>query len=74
MVCAPCLAAGPPGIAAAAIGTVGYGVYKSVNPKKKIKKSKKKLTKKKGGSNVGFTINISQDSKKCKSKKKVVVV
>ena len=70
MVCAPCLAAGPPGIAAAAIGTVGYGVYKSVNPKKKIKKSKKKLTKKKGGSNVGFTINISQDSKKCKSKKK----
>ena len=70
MVCAPCLAAGPPGIAAAAVGTVGYGVYKSVSPKKKIKKSKKKLTKKKGGSNVGFTINISQDSKKCKSKKK----
>ena len=47
MVCAPCLAAGPPGIAVAAVGTVGYGVYKSVNPKKKIKKFKKKLTKKK---------------------------
>ena len=38
MVCAPCLAAGPPGIAAAANGTVSYGVYKSVNPKKKKKK------------------------------------
>ena len=50
MVCAPCLAAGPPGIAAAAVGTVGYGVYKSISPKKKIKKSKKKLTKKKGRS------------------------
>ena len=45
--CLPCLAAGPPGIAVAAVGTVGYGVYRSVNPKKKIKKSKKKLTKKK---------------------------
>lgn len=68
--CLPCAAAaGPPGIAVAAVGTVGYGVYKYAKPKKKIKK--KKLTKKKskkGGSNVGFTINITQDSKKCKSK------
>lgn len=53
VVCAPCLAAGPPGIAAAAVGTVGYGVYKSVNPKKKIKKSKKKLTKKKSRTKKG---------------------
>lgn len=60
VVCAPCLAAGPPGIAAAAIGTVGYGVYKSVSPKKKIKRNKKKLTKKKknskkkGGGHIKF--------------------
>ena len=69
MVCLPCAAAaGPPGIAVAAVGTVGYGVYKSTRPKKK---KKKKLTKKKkGGSNVGFTININQDSKKCNSKKR----
>jgi len=69
MVCLPCaVAAGPPGIAVAAVGTVGYGVYKSTRPKKK---KKKKLTKKKkGGSNVGFTININQDSKKCNSKKR----
>ena len=53
VVCAPCAAAGPPGIAAAAVGTIGYGVYKSVNPKKKIKKSKKKLTKKKSRSKKG---------------------
>ena len=49
--CLPCAAAGPPGIAVAAVGTVGYGVYKYAKPKKKIKK--KKLTKKKskkGGS------------------------
>ena len=38
MVCAPCLAAaGPPGIAVAAVGTVGYGAYKYTSPKKKIK-------------------------------------
>lgn len=44
--CLPCAAAaGPPGIAVAAVGTVGYGVYKYSKPKKKIKK--KKLTKKK---------------------------
>ena len=44
--CLPCAAAaGPPGIAVAAVGTVGYGVYKYTKPKKKIKK--KKLTKKK---------------------------
>lgn len=36
--CLPCAAAGPPGIAVAAVGTVGYGVYKYVKPKKKIKK------------------------------------
>ena len=49
MVCLPCAAAaGPPGIAVAAVGTVGYGVYKSTSPKKKNKKRKrKKLTKKK---------------------------
>ena len=72
MVCLPCAAAaGPPGVAVAAVGTVGYGVYKSISPKKKTKKKKKKLTKKKkGGSNVGFTININQDSKKCNSKKR----
>mgnify|MGYP001165010353 FL=1 len=47
MVCLPCAAAaGPPGIAVAAVGTVGYGVYKSTSPKKKNRK-KKKLTKKK---------------------------
>ena len=49
--CLPCAVAGPPGIAVAAVGTVGYGVYKYAKPKKKIKK--KKLTKKKskkGGS------------------------
>ena len=34
--CLPCAAAaGPPGIAVAAIGTVGYGVYKYAKPKKK---------------------------------------
>ena len=52
MVCLPCAAAaGPPGIAVAAVGTVGYGVYKSISPKKKRngKKKKKKLTKKKKG-------------------------
>ena len=54
MVCLPCAAAaGPPGIAVAAVGTVGYGVYKSTNPKKKIRKGKKKTRKrgkgKKGG-------------------------
>ena len=43
MVCAPCLAAGPPGIAAAAIG---YGAYKYISPQKKIKRGKK-LTKRK---------------------------
>ena len=66
MVCLHCAAAaGPPGVAVAAVGTVGYGVYKSISQKKKTKKKKKKLTKKKkGGSNVGFTININQDSKK----------
>jgi hypothetical protein len=53
VVCAPCLAAGPPGIAAAAVGTIGYGVYKSVSPKKKIKKTKKKLTKKKSRTKKG---------------------
>ena len=45
MVCLPCAAAaGPPGIAVAAVGTVGYGVYKSTRPKKR---KRKKLTKKK---------------------------
>ena len=34
--CLPCAAAaGPPGIAVAAVGTVGYGVYKYAKPKKK---------------------------------------
>tara|TARA_Y100000361_G_C10882198_1_gene199755 strand:+ start:13 stop:492 length:480 start_codon:yes stop_codon:yes gene_type:complete len=49
MVCLPCAAAaGPPGIAVAAVGTVGYGVYKSTSPKKKNRKKKRKqLTKKK---------------------------
>ena len=48
MVCVPCLAAaGPPGIAVAAIGTVGYGAYKYTSPKKKITKGKKN-TKRKG--------------------------
>jgi len=48
MVCVPCLAAaGPPGIAVAAIGTVGYGAYKYTSPKKKITK-RKKNTKRKG--------------------------
>ena len=52
MVCAPCLAAaGPPGIAVAAVGTVGYGAYKYISPKKKIKRGKK-LTKR-GGSKCG---------------------
>ena len=47
MVCLPCAAAaGPPGIAVAAVGTVGYGAYKYVNPRKKIKKGKKKTRKK----------------------------
>ena len=53
VVCLPCAAAvaGPPGVAVAAVGTVGYGVYKSISPKKKRngKKKKKKLTKKKKG-------------------------
>ena len=54
MVCAPCLAAaGPPGIAAAAVGTVGYGAYKYISPQKKIKRGKKrtkrKSKKKRGG-------------------------
>ena len=50
MVCLPCAAAaGPPGIAVAAVGTVGYGVYKYTNPKKRNKKKRKKLTKKKKG-------------------------
>ena len=49
--CLPCAAAGPPGIAVAAVGTVGYGVYKYAKPKKKIKK--KKLTKKKKGGGKG---------------------
>ena len=48
MVCVPCLAAaGPPGIAVAAVGTVGYGAYKYTSPKKKITKGKKN-TKRKG--------------------------
>ena len=49
--CLPCAAAGPPGIAVAAVGTVGYGVYKYAKPKKKIKKKKvtKKKSKKGGG-------------------------
>ena len=47
MVCAPCLAAaGPPGIAAAAVGTVGYGAYKYISPKKKIKRGKKRTKRK----------------------------
>ena len=55
VVCLPCAAAvaGPPGVAVAAVGTVGYGVYKYTNPKKRNKKTKrkykKKLTKKKKG-------------------------
>ena len=57
MVCVPCLAAaGPPGIAVAAVGTVGYGAYKYISPQKKIKRGKK-LTKRKstkrGGSKCG---------------------
>jgi hypothetical protein len=52
MVCVPCLAAaGPPGIAVAAIGTVGYGAYKYSSPKKKITKGKKN-TKRKGKNGV----------------------
>ena len=47
--CLPCAAAGPPGIAVAAVGTVGYGVYKYAKPKKKIKKKKLTKKKKKGG-------------------------
>ena len=49
--CLPCAAAGPPGIAVAADGTVGYGVYEYAKPKKKIKKQKltKKKSKKGGG-------------------------
>ena len=35
--CLPCAAAGPPGIAVAAVGTLGYGVYKYAKPKKKLK-------------------------------------
>jgi hypothetical protein len=53
MVCVPCLAAaGPPGIAVAAIGTVGYGAYKYTSPKKKITK-RKKNTKRKGKNGKG---------------------
>ena len=55
--CLPCAAAGPPGIAVAAVGTVGYGVYKYAKPKKKIKK--KKLTKKK--SKKGGTIKFKRN-------------
>ena len=55
--CLPCAAAGPPGIAVAAVGTVGYGVYKYAKPKKKIKK--KKVTKKK--SKKGGSTNISDE-------------
>ena len=52
MVCLPCAAAaGPPGIAVAAVGTVGYGVYKSTRSKKR---KKKKLTKKKKGGTKKF--------------------
>ena len=56
MVCLPCAAAaGPPGIAVAAVGSVGYGVYKYASPKKKKRKKKKKTTKKKkGGSSKKF--------------------
>jgi len=47
MVCVPCLAAaGPPGIAVAAVGTVGYGAYKYISPKKKIKRGKKRTKRK----------------------------
>jgi hypothetical protein len=47
MVCVPCLAAaGPPGIAAAAVGTVGYGAYKYISPQKKIKRGKKRTKRK----------------------------
>ena len=55
MVCVPCLAAaGPPGIAVAAIGTVGYGAYKYTSPKKKITKGKKNTKRKgKNGKNGG---------------------
>ena len=56
MVCAPCLAAGPPGIAAAAVGTVGYGAYKYISPQKKIKQGKKRTKRKstkRGGSKCG---------------------
>lgn len=55
--CLPCAAAGPPGIAVAAVGTLGYGVYKYAKPKKKIKK--KKLTKKK--SKKGGTKNFKRN-------------
>ena len=67
MVCLPCAAAaGPPGIAVAAIGTVGYGVYKST----KRKKGKKKLTKNKKGGAKKFkkgeivTFKLNDGSKK----------
>jgi hypothetical protein len=54
MVCASCLAAaGPPGIAVAAVGTVGYGAYKYTSSKKKIKKGKKKTIKKSKGKKGG---------------------
>ena len=47
MVCVPCLAAaGPPGIAVAAVGTVGYGAYKYISPQKKIKRGKKRTKRK----------------------------
>ena len=42
--CLPCAAAGPPGIAVAAVGTVGYGVYKYAKPKKKIKNTEKEIS------------------------------
>jgi len=61
MVCVPCLAAaGPPGIAVAAIGTVGYGAYKYTSPKKKITK-RKKNTKRKGKNGGGKNGGGKQD-------------
>ena len=74
MVCLPCAAAaGPPGIAIAAVGTVGYGVYKSTTKKKKKGKkklSKKKLSKNKKGGSKQFkkgeivTFKLNDGSKK----------
>ena len=46
--CAPCLAAaGPPGIAAAAVGTVGYALYKKRGGRLTKKQYKKKRSRKK---------------------------